>query len=186
MPEFYVNLEEYINKRVVVNGTIQFPETMHYNTETAIFDITEISLKDKSTIIERGFYLGQVYSPPYQEFELISIAKGTNIYTYKYRGNSSQTMFDRKIGGFMMRLKGNKIVTMIYDLIPESKDKDVPNEILDAVQSSLAYPLAYRDGIYGVNIDSASISISRTNNAMTFNRDRIMYLTSIKSSILNY
>ncbi len=59
---------------------------MHYNTETAIFDITDISLKGKSTVAERGLYLGQIYNPPYQEFEIISIAKkDMNIYTYKYR-----------------------------------------------------------------------------------------------------
>ncbi len=185
LPVFYLNLEKYINKKVVVNGTIQFPGTMHYNTETAIFDITDISLKGKSTVAERGLYLGQIYNPPYQEFEIISIAKETNIYTYKYRGSTPQSIFNRRIGDFMIRLKGNQIITIIYDLIPgKPRDKDVAESILDAVQSSLSFPLAYSKGVYGVNIDSASISISRTNNPMTLNQDRIMYFTSIKGSIL--
>lgn len=69
-------------------------------------------------------------------------------------------------------------------MIPESGDIGVPKEILNLIQAVLPFPLAYVNGIYGVNIDNYSISISRSNNALTFNQDRIMYFSSIKQSLL--
>jgi hypothetical protein len=52
------------------------------------------------------------------------------------------------------------------------------------VQSSLPYPLALRNGMYGANIDNMTISLSRSSNQLTFQKDRIMFFTSVKNSIL--
>ena len=69
-------------------------------------------------------------------------------------------------------------------MIPENGEIGVPKSILDLVQGSLPFPLAYRDGIYGVNIDDMTISLSRSNNVLTFHKDRIMFMTSVKNSLL--
>lgn len=178
------NIELYIGKKVVVNGHIDFPNTMHYNSETAIFDITDVYLKGPSNILKNGFYLGQEFSPSYRDFELTSIDKEKNIYTYKFIGISKGRIFDRSIADVILRLKGDRIVTIIYDLIPNSNDIGTPLNIVDNIQSSLTVQLANRGGVYGVSVDSMSMSISRTNNPMTFNKDRIMYVKGIKSSLL--
>lgn len=50
--------------------------------------------------------------------------------------------------------------TTIYNLIPEKGDVGVPQSTLDLVQSSIPFPLAERNGMYGANIDITTIAIS--------------------------
>lgn len=60
----------------------------------------------------------------------------------------------------------------------------VPQSTLDLVQSGIPFPLANVNGVYGANIDNTSITLSRSNNAITFYKDRIMFFTSVKNSLL--
>jgi len=132
------------------------------------------------------YYLGDKLNPTTDKFKLIGISSQTNVYSYKYIGEFVDNYFyGRQIGDIVVGIKNGIIVTTIYDLIPDKNDVGVPSEIIELIQKTLPFPLAYRNGIYGVNIDNTSISISRTNNSMTFNKDRIMFLTSVKQSILN-
>ena len=136
--------------------------------------------------IGQKYYLGDDLTPTTEKFKLIGISSQTNVYSYQYIGTFTDKYFyGRQIGDIIVGIKNGKIVTTIYNLIPKQSDVGVPSEIIELIQKTLPYPLAYRNGIYGVNIDNTSISISRTNNAMTFNKDRIMFLTSVKQSILN-
>lgn len=131
------------------------------------------------------FYLGNDLNPDTKKFKLIGISSETNVYSYKYLGLlAGKYYYGRQIGDIIVGIKNGKIVTTIYNLIPNKDDVGVPSEIVELIQKVLPFPLAYKDGIYGVNIDNESISISRTNNPMTFNKDRIMFLTSVKQSIL--
>jgi hypothetical protein len=77
------------------------------------------------------------------------------------------------------------VVTTVYNLIPLKGDVGVPSSIIDLIQSALPYPLGLVGDVYGVNIDNESISISRSKNAITFYKDRIMYFSSVKKSLLN-
>jgi len=132
------------------------------------------------------YYLGDDLTPTTDKFKLIGISSQTNVYSYQYIGAFTDKYFyGRQIGDIIVGIKNGKIVTTIYNLIPEKSDVGVPSDIIELIQKTLPFPLAYRNGIYGVNIDNTSISISRTNNAMTFNKDRIMFLTTVKQSILS-
>ena len=81
-------------------------------------------------------------------------------------------------------MKNGRIVTPIYNLVLLESDVNIPYSIIDLVQSGLPYPLSLNKGSYGINIDNTNISLSRNNNALTFNKDRIMYFSSIKQSLL--
>jgi hypothetical protein len=130
------------------------------------------------------FDLGDAIIPSSREFELIGISSETGVKSYKYVGAITGYMFGRPIGDIIIGVKSGHVATTVYNMIPESSDIGVPTEIIDGIQESLPFPLAYRNGVYGVNIDNTSISISRTNNALTFNKDRIMYFSSVKRSLL--
>jgi hypothetical protein len=130
------------------------------------------------------FDLGDPINPSAKEFKLIGISSETGVKSYKYIGAITGYMFGRRIGDIIIGVKSGHVSTTVYNMIPESSDIGVPSEIIDGIQGSLPFPLAYRNGVYGVNIDNTSISISRTNNALTFNKDRIMYFSSIKRSLL--
>jgi len=132
----------------------------------------------------QNFSLGDAIKPSNTEFELIGISSRTGVSAYRYKKHVSDRFFGRILGDIVIGVKDGHIAQTIYLLIPEKSDIGVPQEILNLIQAALPYPLAYINGRYGVNIDNYSISLSRTNNAITFNKDRIMYMSSVKQSIL--
>jgi hypothetical protein len=131
------------------------------------------------------FFLGDRLTPKATQFKLLGISSATGVHTYKYIGAITNTYYyNRKIGEIIVGFKNGIIVTTIYNLIPEPGDEGVPQSTLDLVQSAIPFPLAYRNGLYGANIDNTSITLSRSNNELTFHKDRIMFFTSVKNSLL--
>lgn len=132
------------------------------------------------------FYLGEKLSANTKNFRLLGISPQTEVSTYQYIGEiSDKYFFGRKVGDIIVGIKGGRIVTTIYNLIPQEDDIGVPDAIVELINKSLPFPLAYINGAYGVNIDDMSVGLSRTNNAMTFNKDRIMFFSTVKHSILS-
>lgn len=131
------------------------------------------------------FYLGDQLTPQASKFKLLGISSSTGVSTYKYIGViTDKYFFNRRVGEIIVGFKKGIIVTTIYNLIPENEDVGVPQSTLDLVQVSLPYPLAERNGLYGAHIDNMTITLSRTNTALTFYKDRIMFFTSVKNSLL--
>ncbi|MEX2234142.1 MAG: hypothetical protein WD824_18390 [Cyclobacteriaceae bacterium] len=130
------------------------------------------------------FYLGNYLEPTSNEFDLIGVSSKTGVSSYKYKKEIYDSFFDRKIGDIIVGIRDGIIVTTIYNLIPRTTDKGVPSDILKLLESKFPYPFSEVNGVYGLNIDNESISIARTTNAMTLGKDRIMFLTTIKQSIL--
>lgn len=131
------------------------------------------------------FYLGDRLIPKSNQFKLLGISSATGVNTYKYIGAiTDKYFFNRRIGEIIVGIKNGIIVTTIYNLIPENGDVGVPQSTLDLVQATIPFPLAYRNGLYGANIDNTSITLSRCNNELTFHKDRIMFFTSVKNSLL--
>ena len=131
------------------------------------------------------FFLGDRLSPKSTQFKLLGISSATSVHTYKYIGAITNTYYyNRKIGEIIVGFKNGIVVTTIYNLIPEPGDIGVPQSTLDLVQSAIPFPLAYRNGLYGANIDNTSITLSRSNNELTFHKDRIMFFTSVRNSLL--
>lgn len=130
------------------------------------------------------YLLGDPLTPTSYEFKLIGISSLTGVKTYKYIRPINDYMFGRRIGDIIVGVKSGHIATTIYNLIPEKNDIGVPSSIIDVFQSQLPFPLKLIDGVYGINIDNTSMSISRSKNAMTFWMDRIMYFSSVKNSLL--
>lgn len=131
------------------------------------------------------FYLGDRLTPKSTQFKLLGISSATGVHTYKYIGAiTDKYFFNRRVGEIIVGFKNGIIVTTIYNLIPEKEDVGVPQSTLDLVQNTIPFPLAKRNGMYGVNIDNMTISLSRSTNELTFHKDRIMFFTSIKNSVL--
>lgn len=131
------------------------------------------------------FYLGDRLNPKTTEFKLLGISSSTGVSSYHYIGAiPDKNYYERKIADIVVGVKNGIIVLTIYNVIPNAGDVGVPKPIIDLIQSTLSFPLTQRGDVYGVNIDNTTISISRSNNAMTFNKDRIMFLTSLKNSLL--
>ncbi len=138
-----------------------------------------------SVCVAQKFYLGDRLTPKSNQFKILGISSSTSVHTYKYIGAiTDKYFFDRRVGEIIVGFKNGIIVTTIYNLIPGNGDVGVPKSTLDLVQSAIPFPLAYVNGAYGANIVNMSTTLSRSNNTMTFNKDRIMYYTSVKNSLL--
>ena len=131
------------------------------------------------------FSLGDRLSPDGTKFKLLGISSSTGVSTYKYIGAITDTYFyNRRVGEIIVGFKKGIVVTTIYNLIPEKGDEGVPQSTLDLVQSAIGFPLTKRNSLYGANVDNMTITLSRSNNELTFNEDRIMFFTSVKNSLL--
>jgi hypothetical protein len=130
------------------------------------------------------FDLGNYLNPTPDEFELLGISSKTGVNSYKYRKEITDRFFGRKIGDIIVGVRDNIIVMTIYNVIPNPDDVGVPADIVKLIRENLPFPLKEIDGAYGVNIDNETIGISRERNPLTFNLDRIMFLNSVKQSIL--
>ena len=131
------------------------------------------------------FSLGERLSLSSNKFKLLGRSSSTNVSTYKYIGAITDTYFyNRKIGEIIVGIKNGIVVTKIYNLIPENGDYGVPQSMLDLIQNAIGFPLSKRKDFYGANVDDMTITVSRSNNELTFNKDRIMFFTSVKNSLL--
>ena len=136
------------------------------------------------SINAQKFYIGNYLTPTENEFELIGISSNTNVAAYKYKKTIYDSFFGRRIGDIIVGIRDGYITTTIYNLIPKSNDVGVPDDIIEQLNKNLPYPFKEIDGVYGLNIDNESISVARVRNELTFGKDRIMFMTSIKQSIL--
>ena len=122
--------------------------------------------------------------PTENEFEFLGISSKTGVTTYKYKKDIYDSFFDRKIGDIIVGIRDAHITTTIYNLIPNSTDNGVPREVIDLIEKKFPSPCKETNGVYGLNIDNETISIARVTIALTFGEDRIMFMNSIKQSIL--
>lgn len=147
--------------------------------------ILVILLLVSASSFSQKFFLGDQLTPKSSQFKLLGISSSTGVATYKYIGTITDTYYyNRRVGEIIVGLKKGIIVTTIYNLIPEKEDVGVPQSTLDLIQNTIPFPLAKRNGMYGVNIDNMTISVSRSTNELTFHKDRIMFFTSVKNSLL--
>ncbi|HQX04553.1 MAG TPA: hypothetical protein PKZ44_10600 [Flavobacterium sp.] len=131
------------------------------------------------------FYLGDRLNAATHDFKLMGISSSTGVSAYQFIGLKTEPyLYGRKIGDIIVGIKNGIIVTTVYSLIPEKGDIGVPKSTLDLFQSAISQQLIYRNGIYGANIDNINVTLSRSTNEMTFNKDRIMFFTSYKNSLL--
>lgn len=138
-----------------------------------------------SQIFGQVFYIGQSIKINSNDYQLLGISSDTRVASYKFIGKITEThFFNKKIGDIIIGVKNNVIVTTIYNLIPESTDVGVPKSLVNSINEILPYPLTKVGDIYGVSIDNVNYTLSRSKNTLTFNKDRIMYFTSIKNHLL--
>lgn len=140
-----------------------------------------------STVINstaQKFYLGNYLTPTDNEFEYLGTSSKTGVSTYKYRKTIYDRLFEREIGDIIIGIRNNIITTTIYNLIPNKNDVGIPEDLKQNIQNGFPYLFKEINGVYGLNIDNESISFSRVNNSLTFWKDRIIFITSIKQSIL--
>ena len=130
------------------------------------------------------YYLGESISINSSEFKLVGNSSKTGVSNYRYVKPIHDKMFEREIGDIIIGVKDGHVASTIYNLVPLPNDVGVPNSIIDLIQANLPYPMKNINGSWGINIDNNTISFMRANNAITFGKDRIVFNSSVKYSLL--
>jgi len=130
------------------------------------------------------FYLGKPISISPTEFKLVGISSKTGVSNYRYIKPIYDKMFEREIGDIIVGVKDGHIASTIYNLVPLANDIGVPNSIVDLINLNSPYPMKNINGVWGMNVDNNTISFMRANNAITFGKDRIVFNSTVKYSIL--
>lgn len=130
------------------------------------------------------YYLGEPITVSSIEFKLLGISSNTGVANYRYIKPIDDKMFERVICDIIVGVKDGHIASTIYNLMPLTTDVGVPSSIIDQVQANLPYPMKNVNGTWGVNIDNNTISFTKANNAITFGKDRIVFNSSVKYSLL--
>ena len=134
--------------------------------------------------IAQKFFLGESISINSNEFKLLGISSKTGVSNYRYTKPIYDKMFEREISDILIGVKDGYIASTIYNLIPLPNDIGVPNSIIELIQTNLPYPMKNINGIWGINIDNNTLSFMRANNTITFGKDRIVFNSSVKYSVL--
>ena len=130
------------------------------------------------------YFLGEPIQISSNELKLIGISSKTGVSNYRYVKPIYDKMFEREIGDIIVGVKEGHIASTVYNLIPLANDIGVPSSIINLIQANLPYPMKNINGTWGINIDNNTISLIRANNAITFGKDRIIFNSSVKYSLL--
>jgi hypothetical protein len=122
--------------------------------------------------------------PTENEFEYLGTSSKTGVSTFRYKKAIYDRLFEREISDIIVGIRDNHITTTIYNIVPNSYDVGIPNDLKILIQKNFPFQFKEINGVFGLNVDKESISFSRVNNSLTFGKDRIMFLTSVKQSIL--
>ena len=135
-------------------------------------------------VFAQQFSIGEEVNPNTSQFKPLGASTKTGVYTYKYLGKIYNTLLNRDIGEIIIGVKNGHITMALYNLIPLPNDLGVPKSMRDDLEKEVGFPLGNTDGTYGLNLDNMTISLSRTNSVLTSFKDRIMFITTIKHSLL--
>jgi len=130
------------------------------------------------------YFLGEPIQINSNEFKLIGISSKTGVRNYRYTKQVNEKMFEREIGDIIVGVKDGHIASTVYNLVPLPNDVGVPISIIDLIQANLPFPMKNINGTWGCIIDNNSISFRRSRDALTFGKDMISFLSTVKYSIL--
>lgn len=132
------------------------------------------------------FQIGDKVQIKSNQFKLLDFSPSMKVYTYQYIGPlTNHYLFQRRVGEVLVGLKNGVVVTLIYNLIPLKDEPRAPKSALKFIEKKWKTPLnliAHNNWVLATG--SKLVSLSLTNNKMTFDKARLVYFTTIKYSIL--
>jgi hypothetical protein len=132
------------------------------------------------------FLIGAKVQIKSQHFKLLDYSPSMKVHTYQYIGPlTNNYLFQRRVGEVLVGVKNGVVVTLIYNLIPCKDEPRVPKSALKLIEKKWKIPLnliAHNNWVLATG--NKLVSLSLTNNKMTFDKARLVYFTTIKYSIL--
>jgi hypothetical protein len=140
-----------------------------------------------STLIySQQFQIGERIAVNSKEFKLLDYSPSMKVYTYQFVGKiESKYLFDRRVGEIIIGVKNGVVVTTIYNLKLIDSEHRIADSTLKMINKALGKELLFiSHNSFAVTNVNRFISLKICNTPLTFGQPRIVYLTSVKYSIL--
>lgn len=132
------------------------------------------------------FQIGDKVQIKSQHFKFLDFSPSMKVHTYQYIGPLINIfMFQRRVGEVLVGVKNGVVVTTIYNLKLNIDEHRIEKPTLKRVNKAIGKELLFiSHNSFAVTKENKFISLKICNTPLTFDQPRIVYLTSIKYSIL--
>lgn len=136
--------------------------------------------------IGQQFQIGDRVNPKSKQFKLLDYSPSMKVHTYLYVDKIKEKyLFDRRVGEILIGLKNGVVVTKIYNLKLNTDENKIANSTLKRVNKVVGKELLFvPHNSYAITKGNTFVSLKICNTPMTFDQPRLVYLTTIKYSIL--
>jgi hypothetical protein len=140
-----------------------------------------------STIIYgQQFQIGDRVVVKSEDLKLLDYSPSMKVYTYQFVGKiESKYLFDRKVAEIIIGVKNGVVVTTIYNLKLTNDKHRIENSILKMANKAVGKELLFvTDNSYAITKGNTFVSLKICNTPLTFDQPRMVYLNTIKYSIM--
>ncbi len=132
------------------------------------------------------FQIGDRVDPKSKQFKLLDYSPSMKVFTYHFVGKLEENyMFDRRVSEILICVKNVVVVTTIYNLKLNTDEHRIEKSTLKRVNKSVGKELLFvPHNSYAITKGNTFISLKICNTPLTFDQPRMVYLTTIKYSIL--
>jgi hypothetical protein len=139
-----------------------------------------------ASIYSQQFQIGDRVAVKSKEFKLLDYSPSMKVHTYKYVGKiKDKYLFDKRVSEILIGVKNGVIVTTIYNLKLINEEHKIEKSTLKKVNKVVGKELLFvPHNSYAITIGNKFVSLRICNTPLTFDQPRMVYLTTIKYSIL--
>ena len=132
------------------------------------------------------FQIGDRVNPKSKQFKLLDYSPSMKVFTYQYVGKIKEKyLFDRRVGEILIGLKNGVVVTTIYNLKLNTDEHRIEKSTLKRVYKAVGKELLFvPHNSFAITKGNTFVSLKICNTTLTFDQPRLVYLTTIKYSIL--
>ena len=132
------------------------------------------------------FQIGDRVNPKSKQFKLLDYSPSMKVYTYQYVGKIKEKyLFKRKVADVIVGVKNGIVVTTIYNLKLNTDEHRIEKSTLKRVNKAIGKELLFvPHDSYAITKGNTFVSLKICNTPLTFDQPRMVYLNTIKYSIL--
>lgn len=132
------------------------------------------------------FQIGNRVNPKSKQFKLLDYSPSMKVHTYQYVGKiKDEYLFDRRVGEILIGVKNGVVVTTIYNLKLNTDEHRIEKSTLKRVNKAIGKELLFvPHNSFAITKGNTFVSLKICNTPLTFNQPRLVFLTTIKYSIL--
>ncbi len=132
------------------------------------------------------FQIGDKVQVKSQYFRMLDYSPSMRVHTYQYIGPlTNNYMFHRRVGEVLVGVKNGVVVTTIYNLKLNVDEHRIANSTLKRVNKAIGKKLLFiSHNSFAITKGNRFMSLQICNTPLTFDQPRMVYLTTIKYSIL--